>query len=186
VSDAAGDAFDLIGSPFTISLWVKPSSFATGGSPDYAQTVIGRAVSDTTNGHWSIQTNGTGKIQLRIRDDGSSVYTTSTTTLSTGTFYHVVAGVDDSNNTFIYVNGGTSEDTDALSGNSYDLSASVYFGRSGNGSPYTYYFDGDIDEACIFNRALTESEVGQLYNSGSGLAYPFSVASSNYYYRAQQ
>src|SRR6202035_2479657 len=46
-----------------------------------------------------------------------------------------------------------------------------------NGS-YQAYFDGDIDEVSIWNRALTSTEVSDLYNSGGGLQYPFAGGTS--------
>ena len=36
------------------------------------------------------------------------------------------------------------------------------------------YFDGKIDEVGIWNKSLSFSEITELYNSGSGLDYPFS------------
>jgi len=36
-----------------------------------------------------------------------------------------------------------------------------------------FFFDGQIDEVGIWNRALSQSEVTELYNSGAGLSYPF-------------
>lgn len=38
------------------------------------------------------------------------------------------------------------------------------------------YFRGRIDEVGFWNRVLTLSEIQELYNNGSGLAYPFSGA----------
>lgn len=35
------------------------------------------------------------------------------------------------------------------------------------------YFDGKIDELGVWSRVLTDDEIVELYNSGSGLAYPF-------------
>ena len=45
----------------------------------------------------------------------------------------------------------------------------------------TQNFLGDIDELAIFDVALSQNEINELYNSGSGLAYPFgaSPATSN-------
>lgn len=34
---------------------------------------------------------------------------------------------------------------------------------------------GNIDEVCVWNRALTQKEVSTLYNNGYGLSYPFST-----------
>jgi len=33
--------------------------------------------------------------------------------------------------------------------------------------------DGSLDEIGVWNRALSDEEVAQLYNGGNGLAYPF-------------
>lgn len=38
-----------------------------------------------------------------------------------------------------------------------------------------YFFDGTIDEVGIWSRALTENEIIELYNSGDGFQYPFSI-----------
>ena len=38
-------------------------------------------------------------------------------------------------------------------------------------------FDGMMDEIGVWSRALTATEVTELYNSGNGLAYPFSTPS---------
>lgn len=40
-------------------------------------------------------------------------------------------------------------------------------------------FDGLIDEVGIWDRALSAAEIGELYNSGDGLAYPFAAAGTN-------
>lgn len=39
-------------------------------------------------------------------------------------------------------------------------------------------FKGSVDEVGLWNRALSSGEVSQLYNSGNGLAYPFTVSSA--------
>lgn len=42
-------------------------------------------------------------------------------------------------------------------------------------------FTGDLDEAYVWNRALTQAEVTELYNSGKGLTYPFVKAKANFF-----
>jgi hypothetical protein len=49
-------------------------------------------------------------------------------------------------------------------------SATLTVGARSSGSGY---FDGRVDEVGIWSRVLTASERTQLYNSGSGLTYPF-------------
>lgn len=43
----------------------------------------------------------------------------------------------------------------------------------GLASRYSAFGDVDVDEVGLWGRALTAAEVTELYNSGSGLAYPF-------------
>jgi len=43
----------------------------------------------------------------------------------------------------------------------------------GNNAASTLHFQGIIDEVGIWSRALTSTEITELYNSGNGLAYPF-------------
>src|SRR5262249_31508245 len=44
--------------------------------------------------------------------------------------------------------------------------------------PYTHYFNGAIDEIGVWNRALTSTEITNLYNSGAGLAYPLTASTT--------
>jgi len=46
----------------------------------------------------------------------------------------------------------------------------------GQGSTTANGFDGRIDEFAFWNRTLATSEIVELYNSGAGLAYPFTTA----------
>lgn len=45
---------------------------------------------------------------------------------------------------------------------------------------YEYYKNGTIDEFSVWSRALNATEVAELYNNGSGLAYPFATPSTNF------
>ena len=81
---------------------------------------------------------------------------------------HVV-GTYDGTNVKTYIN-GVEEGSFAHSG---VLDNFVIEGIGARGTP-TSYFDGRIDEVGIWNRSLSETEISALYNSGAGLAYPFS------------
>lgn len=81
---------------------------------------------------------------------------------------HVVATHDGTNGK-LYVN-GTLRDTVASSGTINTSTHNVLMGKRYNN---TNYWDGQIDEVGIWGAALDNTEQGELYNSGSGLAYPF-------------
>jgi len=85
------------------------------------------------------------------------------------TWYHIVFTYDASGNYAFYVNGssvktGTSNDASI----NYDLDL-----RVGSRDFHTESFIGTMDELGIFNKVLSPTEVTELYNSGSGLTFPF-------------
>lgn len=58
-----------------------------------------------------------------------------------------------------------------------DGGATFYLGRFGG--TLTRYYNGAMDLVGLWNRALTSGEVGQLYNAGAGLTYPFGEGGSS-------
>ncbi len=100
-----------------------------------------------------------------IRDSaGTQGLVTGSTALEPGTWYHV-AGVYNGTTMTLYVN-AVSEG--ALSGSipaSMDAgTAATLIGTKGDAT--TEYFNGPIDELRIYNRALSSSEITEIYNAG--------------------
>lgn len=62
-------------------------------------------------------------------------------------------------------------------------STGLRLGNSTNNASFPRFFDGDIDEAGVWSRALTGAEITSLYNAGAGLAYPFSSGSNSGFLR---
>jgi len=93
----------------------------------------------------------------------SSAYTVrSSTSVTTGTWYHVAA-VKSSNGIAIYVNGNL-EDSKPLPTFTDTNSTDLLIGaNTAEGS----HLNGLIDEVQIFNRALSGSEIQAIYNAGS-------------------
>lgn len=84
-------------------------------------------------------------------------------TLAQDTWYHI-AGVYDSSASkiYIYINGKLANSATA-SGSATDTNGIFFIGSAPSGSNA---FDGQIDDACIFNRALTATEIATLYGGG--------------------
>ncbi|MFC1775312.1 LamG domain-containing protein [Patescibacteria group bacterium] len=85
-----------------------------------------------------------------------------------GTWYHVVSvwdGATDSGGMRFYID-GTLNNTGASSVSS--IQSSNLDGAIGDDPDGThhYFFDGTLDDVRIYNRALSEDEIRQLYNSG--------------------
>jgi len=109
-----------------------------------------------------------GDLALQLSDDtvGYSTYSSSMF-VADGNWHHIAATVDrnDPNGVVLYVDGvPESFSTINLPGN-LSNSADLWFGRDhfNIGSSLT----GDIDEVELFNRALTESEIRDIFNAGS-------------------
>ena len=144
----------------SISLWVKtPASFeadnqyivGSSNNPDYRLWVTSAGVL-------------TGKFQ------GADTETATGSTLSTSTWYHIVVTRDETANTAeVYLdNSSDISFANVDDATPVDMAIGVYQdGQTGND------WAGLIDEVGIWTRALTSSEVTELYNSGSGLQYPF-------------
>ena len=113
--------------------------------------------------------NGDNTLRFSVSSTGSTLTTvTWVSTLSTGTWYFV-AGEWDGTSIKLSVNGASFQST-SFSGTIHSNTNPFDIGLiSGSGNP----LDGSIDEVGIWmGRALTQTEVSQLYNGGAGL--PFS------------
>lgn len=102
--------------------------------------------------------------------------TVSASSLEDGN-WHMVTGVYDGAKVRIYLDGTESGSGTSCTGNT-SISSSKFglFAR-----PYDDAgpISASMDEVGIWTRALTSTDVTSLYNSGSGLAYPFSSTSTN-------
>jgi hypothetical protein len=146
---------------YTIALWAK-----------FDSTAGIRALFGTDNSIGTVllyYNNGSGEDDLILR---SSFFDTVAYTggISTGTWYHIVAWRDDTNDqSGIAINAGTPDTASATAGD-LDANDAIQIGATNTGS----FFDGIIDEVGVWTRVLTSQERTDLYNGGSGLAYPFS------------
>jgi hypothetical protein len=116
----------------------------------------------------------TGTLSILDDIDGLDVVRYNTA-VSVNTWYHVVCTINgnNSNEQQLWLNGSL-----VGSGGTSTLGFSSVGGEFVIGSRRTsdnlWPFDGRIDEIGIWKRLLTLSEISDLYNSGSGLSYPFS------------
>jgi hypothetical protein len=156
-TDAIGDYIDCgdlgtIGDRFTYSVWFKtgPSTAAT-----YRMFIC---VDGNTNGNPQLRIYN-GNVQMRFYSDNSLA---SSGTYWDGEWHQAVGGINGSGDYFLYVD-GVSQGT--LTPISYTVSWS---GNTRIGK-YNYdggkFFEGQIANAQIYDRALTYAEIQQNYNS---------------------
>jgi PKD repeat protein len=144
---------------FTLTAWFYSGDLSAGSR---------NIVTKDTNAQrgWVLRTAGD---KLSWEYNGGAAVVTGSTSLSTNTWYMATVTVSGNTHT-IYLNAGSEgSNTKAASD---DTNAPFQIGRR-DYSGAEEYFNGRIDEVGIWSRALTTDEITELFNSGSGLVYPF-------------
>ena len=115
--------------------------------------------------YFNLITDTNNKIRLEYKStSASNTKLFSTSTISTGSWYHVV-GVVNSTGARIYINGEL-DASNSTPQNLGTVSSTLYVGGYTNNS--SYRFDGKIAVAKRYDKPLTASEVLQNYNAHRG------------------
>ena len=134
---------------------------------------------------WWFAVNDSNKLEFHLQNGQDNVttrkYFRSTQSLSASTWYMVTVVVDRTDKAYMYINGvpetivSTDGNSSAIANNLSSWSAynfDRYFNCCiGAFSTGVGHFDGIIDEGGIWKRAITASEVTELYNAGAGKQY---------------
>lgn len=146
---------------FTIAGWVWFDAITSAGlagkwSAGSLEYIV---YCDGTNLRFYVSSNGT-----------NAFFANNTQALSTSTWYFFVAWHDAAADTInLSVNNNTAAST-AHSAGVHDGSATFHLAQNEEGLTF---LNGRLDSVSIWKRVLTAAERTQLYNSGSGLDYPF-------------
>lgn len=140
------------GNKFAISLWAKgyKSTGAIWGTKD-ASTPRFYVRAEALSGN-------NAKLRVGLND---TTYLSTSTIQDTTVWQNVLINYDNAN-IIIYIN-GVSAHTVAAVKNDFSNN-DLQFGGYGQLVPATLYWDGQIDEALIFNRSLTTAEIKALYS----------------------
>ena len=169
----AGDSAGL--SPtgdFTIAFWIKlnAKTHLNGIVSKYDLNVSG------SRSFLVDYSSGTDRFRFTVR--GSAETTVSNTFSPTvGVWYHVVARHNNGANIKIRVSTGATPGTDVTSAHTTGVQNTTTDFMVGNitraGIPDSggLYLDGVIDELQIWNRSISDSEVLEVFNGGSGREY---------------
>jgi len=154
--------FDFGSSDFTICFWMNPDE----SSPATTRTVMSKYYTSGQRS-WIVQYRTSGELRTDVCQNGSSgdvgVETTEND-MEAGTWYHVVFVKSGTAGTF-YVDGVPLSDNEAtLYASVYNNSQPVRVGtyKSGAGSLCSF-FKGALDEILVYKRALSSSEITELY-----------------------
>jgi len=118
--------------------------------------------------------NDNGTLKVVVYDGSASSYTTSHT-FSTATWYHIVLTYDGStlrcyaNNSEVLSQSRAMNYSSSSAAGGFGLFADRQSGASDS------FLSAIIDEFGAWSKKLTTDEISALYNSGSGLQYPFTT-----------
>jgi len=185
VAGKVGDAFSFSGtevktnscynisiSDFTVSAWFKTNEEQ--GTTGYIFT--NRATTSANQFALILTSNEYAEF---ITYDGGTSSVIASTSLKDGNWHHIV-GVREGTNMILYIDG-----ISVISGTKtiININTVQQYAIGGNGGGHSQHdFYGTIDEVAIFNRALSTSEIAELYDkgvAGNGYCYSYKLAISN-------
>lgn len=152
---------------FTVSVWIRKA--ANSSSWDNGYGGVGKwnnsASAGTNEWNLALSSNGTNNIPSFRIESGTMTHTVNaTSSLTLNTWHHVVA-MRKSNELRIYFNGALQGTTPLPSStttvNNFDLP--IYIGRI---AAPGYFTSGRFDELKIYRRAISQSEVTDLFSCG--------------------
>jgi Concanavalin A-like lectin/glucanases superfamily len=135
----------LNSSVFTFAAWIKPSASGT-------QTIIG----SSSSGNPQFRVEAGNKITL-LKQNVSQL-PSSTGSITTGEWNHVVVSYSSSGEYVYYING-------LPSGSGIDLQTFSFPGYRIGCKTIAEHFAGDIDDVRMYNRVLSPAEVGRIANT---------------------
>lgn len=167
ISDASQSGLDFGTGNFSINLWVKLST-QTG------EELIEKQFLSGSGGYYQISQGTGGNAGKAVMtagntSSGNTASVVSASSIIDGT-WKMLTLVRTGNTVEAYVN-AVSQGTNSAGG-SIDVSndGSFFVGHGNNGTA-----TGSIDELGVWSRALTGTEITQLYNSGVGCQYNFTA-----------
>ncbi len=153
-------------SDFTISLWVNPDT-----DGDNRVFFTSRNTASPNQGLRVLRLGANLNV---IFDFGASdKQFTTTSAITTGNWYHIVARRSGTN-VSIWLN-GVMIDSASEVGYDTNMSAPLDCQVGIKEDKSSEALDGILDELGIWERGLSDDEIEDLYNSGTGLSYPFGI-----------
>ena len=142
-------------SNFTLEAWVCMNDL-------WGENIIVQKGATYGNPGYALGFNG-DKIRFNIGRTGAETLLDSTTTLQTGTWYHVAVTYDGTNQK-IYID--SVKETNEATPLSYETSLdAMYIGHNGRNQIDVFAFSGIMDDVRIYNKALNLGEIQQNYDA---------------------
>ena len=152
---------------FTFSVWIKTNSYGA---------IISKHRESSFNSSYEMQMLNSGNCNIYFTASPNSVaYSISEITPSNDGNWHHVVGSYDNTNLRIYKDGEL-EKQGYNPANIYQTTLPTLIGafRNNSNTGYSAYFTGIIDDVVIYDRALSNFEIQELY-AGNDLSYQWST-----------
>ncbi len=153
--------------PRTIALWLKGFDKGKGVCERYARLIQKGGTAGTTPGFGIAAAASGGKLvgfyQKRIE---SEFVSQTRVPLNNGKWYHVAMVFDRKPRVAMYLDGEVSTEEGGATGWSFGPGNHCCLGK--RAGEETQHFAGTIDEVMIFNRALPDAQIKQLYKLQGG------------------
>lgn len=161
--DLGDSASQDLGANVTVSAWIRIDGEGAGNGID----LIKQNETGTTGASYGlVYLVSTGKISFSLATTNNSWCDyPSTTSISTGTWYHV-AGVYDGSSVKVYLNGQLDASYEGVSGDLIEATGHLLIGKEDAWEPE--YVAGAVDEVGIWNTALGDSQIEDVYQIGYG------------------
>lgn len=158
-----GDILD--GSTFTVNLWINFDALTQ--NYRIAEKNVGGSSG------WRLMVRADGSLRYEVQEGANEYqqYSSAGAVSVAGGWYMITILRNSDGDAELWINGVLSDST---ANTTYATNnESLVIGG------YTYHVSGQYDEIGAWSRGLTQTEIEELYNSGSGLAYPFPTAGTN-------
>jgi hypothetical protein len=150
-----GNSSSLNTEKFTASFWILPQDFST------RNNLLSKE--DSANWTSAVGVDGENKVTFWI-NDGSWIRLNSSSNINLNEWVHVTLTYDNLIKK-IYINGEL-DITQVAPNINLNSSTNLIIGATSN--TFNYNFDGKIEEVGLWNRALSEKEIKDLYNYQAG------------------
>jgi hypothetical protein len=145
----------------TVEAWVK--IFSTNG----IQLVFAKPLGSGSFDSYGLALQNGAPLAAICDTNGFGTFISITNVLTLGQWYHLAYTYDQtSSQEVLYVNGVAVASANAGKSMSFD-SQPLLLGADIENGVLSYFLDGQIDEASIYNRALGANEIASIYNVGS-------------------
>jgi hypothetical protein len=161
-TSAYNDSINLFGSgdSFTYLYWVKFDSVASGPYMLFYDDAVGFA-----NG-FTQRFSASGEITTTARVGSSGAVAFAKTGFTTGQWYMIAITYDSSTMAMKYLSGGSTTVNDGGSASVSNLDVGPQL-RVGSDQNKANTVDGIIDEVCLWDTALSDDALSQIYNFGN-------------------